>query len=206
MAAGHAGDVLSTVTSVSLLEGLRDPRHRTVWADFVGRYRPLIIRFGMRAGLSEADAEDAAQATLTVFATAYADGKYDRRKGRLRHWLFGIAAKHVNRAKSGHRRREVQMPGEPGETDFFAGLPDEHRLEDLWNREWQEAVYRQCLAEVRTTFDDRTVAAFELFTSSGQSAREVAERLGMTENAVYLAKHKILKRIREILPAMEEIW
>lgn len=206
MATGHASGILSTVTSMSLLEGLRDSGHRTVWADFVGRYRPLIVRFGVRAGLSEADAEDAAQSTLTVFATAYADGKYDRQKGRLRHWLFGIAAKHVSRARSGRRRREVQVCGQAGETDFFAGLPGENQLEDLWNKEWQEAVYRECLAEVRTNFDEKTVAAFELFTSSGQSAREVAERLGLTDNAVYLAKHRILKRIREILPAVEEIW
>ncbi len=206
MATGRAADVLTTVTSVSLLEGLRDPTHRAVWTDFVGRYRPLIIRFGMRAGLSGADAEDAAQSTLTVFATAYADGKYDRQKGRLRHWLFGIAAKHINRARSNPRRREVQVCGQPGETDFFAGLPDQDKLEGLWNKEWQEAVYRQCLAEVRTTFDERTVAAFKLLTSGDRSAHNVAERLGMTDNAVYLAKHKILKRIREILPTVEEIW
>ncbi len=206
MAAGRTADVLTTVTSLSMLEGLRDPVHQTVWADFVGRYRPLIIRFGMRSGLNGADAEDAAQSTLTVFATAYADGKYDRQKGRLRHWLFGIAAKHINRARSTARRREVQVGGQSGETDFFAGLPDENQFEDMWNKEWQEAVYRQCMAEVRTAFDERTVAAFELFTSGDGSAHEVAERLGLTDNAVYLAKHKILKRIREILPAMEEIW
>jgi DNA-directed RNA polymerase specialized sigma24 family protein len=50
------------------------------------------------------------------------------------------------------------------------------------------------------------VEAFELFAKDGLSAQEVAEQLGMTTNAVYLAKQHILKRIRELLPYMEEAY
>ena len=201
------GGRFRTTTSTTLLEGLRRSDNHAVWLGFVGRYRPLIVRFARRAGLEAEDAEDAAQQSLLAFTNAYRRGSYDRDRGRLRVWLYGIASNTVRDAIRRHyRRAETRMPGQPDQTDFFAALPDDDRLPELWEQEWQKAVLQQCLAEIKQVFDVRTVAAFELFAREGWPARRVAEHLGMSCNAVFLAKHKILKRIRELLPRMDAIW
>lgn len=197
---------LNTITNTVLLEGLRDAGNRSVWSQFVGRYQPLIVKYARRFGLHDADAEDAAQQALIAFCGAYQEGKYEREKGRLRVWLFGIARNQIRNAIKKGRRREVQITDNSTGTDFFARNLDDDTFERLWEEEWREAVLRQCLQEVAREFDPKTIEAFELFAWKGQTAQAVAERLGVTPNAVFIAKHRIMKRIRELMPKMEDIW
>jgi RNA polymerase sigma factor (sigma-70 family) len=193
----------TTITTSFMLERLKNPDDRGIWQQFVERYRPMIIRCARRFGLGDEDAQDAAQHTLMAFFTAYRDGKYDREKGRLRHWLFGIARHWILNVFEKQRHREVGIPAQTDHTGFFARIPGDDRLEEIWEHEWRETTLQQCLAQVRQEFDAKTFRAFEMFAHEGLPARQVAEQLGMTSNAVFIAKHRVLKRIRELLPEME---
>ncbi|MFQ5491488.1 MAG: RNA polymerase sigma factor [Phycisphaerae bacterium] len=195
-----------TVTSTSMLEGLKDPGNKTIWQDFVERYRPMVERYACRMGLGLADAQDAAQQTLIAFCSAYQQGKYEREKGRLRVWLFGIARNQIRNLARKRARQEVQAAQHQSQTDFFARLSDDNQLEQAWEAEWRDALLRQCLEEVRQEFDAKTLDAFELFAWKGMPAQEVGQHLDMTPNAVFICKHRVMKRIRELLPKMEEIW
>ena len=208
MATGEGHSLLaSTVTSTHLLEGLREPDNRTVWKQFTDRYRPMIMDYARRSfGFGPQDAEDAAQVVLEAFFKAYRRGEYDREKGRLRKWLFAIAHNQIVNLLRKRPRREVQVAGDAGQSDFFARIVAEDDAEDIWEQEWRKSVLAACLEETRHQFDFKTFQAFEGVTTRGLSARQVAEELGMTPNAVYLAKHHVLKRIREMVPQMEEIW
>ncbi|MGB0716708.1 MAG: RNA polymerase sigma factor [Phycisphaerae bacterium] len=194
-----------TVTSTLLLEGLRDSDN-SVWQQFVERYRPLLERYAIRNGFAGADAQDIAQLSLVTFCQAYQDGKYDREKGRLRHWLFGIAHNQVRNARKRRSRKELNVFDETSQTNFFDRQPEESELEAVWEEEWRQALLRQCLEEIRREVDDKSVEAFELFAWKGHSAKEVADKLDMSPNAVFIVKHRIMKRIRELLPRMEEIF
>ena len=198
-----------TITSTSLLEALEKPENRTAWQQFVERYRPLVMHYAQnRFGLALHDADEAAQNTLAAFADAYQRGRYDREKGRLRKWLFGIATRQIRDfVRKRGKGREVQVPDRGTSTGFLPRIPDnDAELEEMWQEDWRRAVYQQCMVEVQAQFDAKTVEAFVLFAKQGMAAKEVAKKLGMTENAVYLAKYKILKRIRELVPLMEENW
>ena len=201
-----ANPPLHTVTNTILLEGLRDAGNKTIWRSFVERYRPLIVRYAMRAGLVEADAQDAAQHSLIAFCVSYQEGKYQRDQGRLRHWLFGIARNQIRNTIRKKPRREIQMTSEADQTDFFEQVSGKDDGEALWEQEWRDAVLRQCLAEVGGEFDAKSLEAFDLFACRGLTAKEVGERLNMTPNAVFIAKHRIMKRLRELVPRMEEVW
>ncbi len=200
--------IARTSTSTSLLDGLRDPHNRSAWQPFVDRYRPLIVSYACRSfGFTVDDAEDAAQVTLADFAQAYQKGQYDRDRGQLRGWLFGIATRRIrNLIRHKQQNREFQVSDGSDGTGLLPGVPGEDQLEQMWEAEWRQAVVRQCLEEVRFQFDARTVQAFELYVWKEQPAAQVARQLDMSENAVYLVRHRVLKRIREILPRMEEIW
>jgi RNA polymerase sigma-70 factor (ECF subfamily) len=197
--------MLTTATSDTLLAGLLRHDDAGAWTDYVARYRPLLVRYARTFGLPAADAEDAAQDALLAFATAYRQGQYEREKGRLRSWLFGIAR---NTMLAARRRRgaEVQVAESAEGTGFFTGIADEDRMEQEWDRQWQQAVLRQCLLEVRREIEERTITAFELFVQQGLPAREVAERTGLSENAVFCAKRRVLHRMRELLPAIAEAF
>ncbi len=199
-------DIASTATSTWLLATLKDARNDQAWQLFIGRYRPLIVRYGQQMGLSEQDAQDAAQQTLVRFCTAYRQDKYDQARGRLRHWLFGIAHHQILDALRARRRREIQIAGKTDQTDLVARLPAPDVFEKAWEHEWRQCLLEQCLKQVCQECDPRTIKAFELFTWQGYTAQQVAEQLGISANAVCLAKYRILKRIRELLPRMEETW
>lgn len=206
MPADEQPTFLRTITSTSLLEGLRRPDNQTVWSQFDARYRPMILKYANRLGLSEADAQDAAQQTLIAFCEAYQAGKYEREKGRLRIWLFGIARNQILNARRRRYQKEKQVVDDTDQTQFFGRVADEDQFEKLWEEEWREAVLRQCLEEVRREMDAKSIEAFELFAWKGWPAAKVAEHLDTTPNAVFIAKHRIMKRIRELVPKMEEVW
>lgn len=202
----RSGEDLTTMTSTFILEGLRDPANRAVWEEYVARYRPLLIKYARRLGLAEADAEDVAQQTLVAFSTAYQQGKYERDKGRLRVWLFAIARNQVVNWRRGQRSRELQVGDSDSGTGYFAGLADDTSMETIWDEEWRAAVLARCLEQVRTEVQPTTYEAFAMFACQGVPAEDVAKKLGMTANAVFGAKRRILRRVRELLPTLEDIW
>lgn len=203
MDAHHLPPTAIGVTSTTLLQGLRDPANRTAWAGYVGRYRPLVVAWARRLGLPHGDAEDLAQAALLDFSSAYRAGRYDRSRGRLSSWLFGIVRNHVRRWHE-HAGRE-RARGTAGEA-VLEQVPAEDALERLWREEWAAAVLRAALAQVRREVAPATLRAFERFVLDELPAAQVARELDTTQNAVFKAKRRVLARVRELLPELEEAW
>jgi DNA-directed RNA polymerase specialized sigma24 family protein len=83
--------VTQWVTTTQLLEDLKTTDAESAWTEFCSHFQPVVIDFAKKLGLSNVEAEDAAQETMTAFFKAFREGKYDPAKGRLSNWLFGIA-------------------------------------------------------------------------------------------------------------------
>jgi len=189
----------ATRTSTQLLKQLASAGNQRAWEEFVTRYRPMLVRYGRRVGLSAADADDFAQNTLMAFAESYRNGRYDRSRGRLRDWMWGIARRQLAALRRGERRAARQRERAP-----VAASPE--GLHASFDDEWRRAVISACLEQVRLTVEERTFRAFELFALQGAPAAVVAEQLELTENAVFQAKRRVLRKLREALPAMDESW
>lgn len=194
-----------TLTSTTLLAGLRDADNREVWDGFVRRYRPLVLAAVRRHGVPTQDAEDVAQSSLETFCRAYAAGDYDRQRGRLRAWLFGIVHGQVRTW-----RRRARAAPRAGATEIDARLAEiesaEAGLEALWEEEWRQAVLRECLAQVAREVEPATLRAFEATALEGREVDVVAAELGLSANAVYGARRRVLARVRELLPLMDEVF
>ena len=191
----------ASITSTALLDGLHDPGNDDIWREFDGRFRPLLVSFGRRLGLSAADAADVAQETLLHFVRDYRAGKYDRSRGRLSAWLMGIARhrmQDVNRSRAA--RRETR-----GESAIMT-IPDESQFNEAWDAECRQAVLEEAMRELAETsrVSKRTLQAFRMHVVEQVSAEDAAARLGTTIRAVYLAKHRCLRRLREIIDTLNE--
>lgn len=195
---------MHTQTSTTLLEGLRQAGDGPAWARFMERYRPLVMAVARRMGLQDADAQDAAQETMVAFIRAYRDGRYDREKGRLRTWLRGIAVHKIHDLVRGRQRADRAL--REGASPAAAARQADADADALWSEEWDHAVLRQCLDEVRREVQPRTFEAFTLFALQEWPVAEVARHLRVSEETVYQAKSRIMKRIRDLMPAMEEDW
>lgn len=193
----------ATTTSSTLLAGLLDPKNEDAWRQVVDRYRPVLVRFGLKAGLGPEDSEDAAQEALLGFAGAYREGRYDRDQGRLRSWLFGFARNHVLKARERRQQREVQIAGSGTGTGALERIAVPDPSEELWEGEWRSAILRHCVDLVRREVQPVTIRAFEETAFAERPAEDVARDLGISVNAVRLSKSRVLGRIRDILPLIE---
>lgn len=196
---------MDTVTSVSLLEAIKDGHDDRAWSRFILRYRPMIVAFARRLELNIFDAEDIGQETLLTFLENYRTGRYRYEQGKFRKWLFTIAwRKVVDLLRTRNQENVVQE--EPGTENFWTRVPAPDKLEQIWEEEWQRAVYRACMDEVAGQVPASTMAAFEMFVVQGMTGEEVARQLNMAVSSVYVAKNRVLTQIRKIKKTMEEIW
>ena len=202
---GHGGRSLRTVTSTTLLAGLLDKDNTGAWRRFTERYQPMVVAYARALGLSEAEAEDVGQETVMVFVESYSKGAYQCEKGRLRSWLFGIAH-HKAMDVLRRRMKEDVVSARTDGTQFIHSLPSPEVSERKWEQEWRRGILKACLDEVAEEVTPKTLRAFQLYVLDQWPVEMVAERLGMTENAVYIAKARLIARMRELRPKMEETW
>ena len=200
-----AEGTLTSITSLTLLAGLRDQGNAAAWQRFADRYRPMVVSFAAKLGLSESDAQDAAQETLLAFAEGYRRGAYDRERGRLRSWLFGIAHRKIIDIQRRMGREQV-LADRSDATGFLASVQAPDEAERLWEQQWQQAVLNECLAEVADQVDPTTFEAFRLYALAQWPPQQVARHLGLSRNAVYISKNRVISRMRELRQRMEDIW
>ncbi len=186
-----------SVTSATLLERLRDARDAEAWGRLVELYSPLIRGWAERLNVRGADADDLVQEVMTVVVRRFPEFVHPEKPGAFRGWLRAIAA---NCARTMWKNRKVR-PAAPGGTDFGGYLA---RLEDptddfarAWEREHDLHVTRKLLDRIKGDFEARTWEMFARFVLDGLSAEEVAAESGTTSNAVYIAKSRVLSRLRE---------
>lgn len=167
-----------------------------MWSLFVGRYDPLLRAVAARLGLGTDDAADIAQQTLLEFVRDMRGGKYDRSRGRLRSWIIAIAE---------HRGRDllrrIALRRGEGSDGALALLPDRAALERVWEDEERKRVAQEAWDALRETsqFDERTIRIFELVALRGVPASAAATEFGVTEQNVYVLKHRVAKRLRELV-------
>ncbi len=196
---------MSTITHTALLVGLQASSNDEAWSDFFARYQPLLVSVGRRLGLSDQDAQDAAQESLISFADGYRKGKYDRTKGRLRTWLFGIAIKKIRDVQRRNGKNFVVV--EPlDKTRVLNSLPDDHSISEVWESEWERRLLQVCMENVCRHMEVATVKAFELFVLKEWPAEKVASHLGVSRNAVFKAKRRVLSRMRETYKYLQANW
>jgi len=192
------------MTTTTVLDRLRDANDHSAWSSFMERFRAPIAAFSKKMGLRGADADDVTQETMIAFLEAYRQNSYERGRGRLSHYLFGIAHNKILAARRKIATREVQVSASGDGTSFWSELPGADAAQDVWEREWRQAVLAQCLERTAREVSPQTFEAFRLVVFENQEPARVAEQLGMTRNAVFIAKHRVGTRLRELRSIIEE--
>lgn len=192
------------VTTSTILRDLRDTSNDRAWREFVSRFRAPVVRFAAAQGVPSSQTEDVAQETLAALAESLRTGRYDRARGRLSAWLFGIAWKQVLKERTRVRARE-QPVGDGADVERAAAASaDEKTAGQDWNTHWERFVAGECVAQMRREFPPDAVHAFELIVRDELSPREAAERMGVPVKFVYNSKHRIVKRMRTLREEFEE--
>jgi RNA polymerase sigma-70 factor (ECF subfamily) len=185
------------MTSPSLLVRLRDDKDTEAWRTFVGVYAPLILGYCRRRGLQAADADDVTQVVLTEVLRCVRGGfEYQPERGRFRDWLGTVTIRKIG------RWLQEQAPPGPAALDFDQlAAPDA-----IWTEEFNVRILQTALQRIQADFEPKTWCAFEQAWLHSRPALETAGELELTIDAVYAAKSRVLKRLRqEILLLAEDL-
>jgi RNA polymerase sigma-70 factor (ECF subfamily) len=181
-------------TSASLLERLRDHHDAGAWQKLVLVYTPLMRAWLRPAALQPCDVDDLTQRVLLVVVRKLPGFAHNGRPGAFRTWLRAITANVL---------REFWRDGEPaGLLPSKAGVLEQ--LEDpasalgrWWDQEHNRHVVSGLLRLVEHDFAPATWRAFRRLVLDELPARAVAAELGLTVNAVLIAKSHVLARLRQ---------
>lgn len=187
-------------TRPTLVIRLRGARDEEAWRQFAELYAPAVFRMCRRRGLQEADAADVSQEVLRSVAAGPL--QYDPERGPFRSWLYGIVRNKVNDFL--HRRsRHPSGTGGSDVLELIRNVPDAEDEAERWEQEYQRQLFAVAAEKVRAVVDDSTWQAFWQTAIDGRPARDVAQALGMSEGTVYVAKSRVVARIKKHVHEIE---
>lgn len=189
----YEGSVLNE-TSISLLERMRLADHPDDWSRLHDLYAPWLQNWMRRYDVDMSDADDLLQEVLMAVAKDIASFEHNGRPGAFRAWLKRIL---INRLRDFWKSRGRLAAGGSDVMDQLQKLEDpQSDLSQLWDREHDRHVLAQLLKAAQPHFAPGTWQAFRSVVIERVPAREVAEELGMTVNAVFIAKSRVVSRLR----------
>jgi RNA polymerase sigma-70 factor (ECF subfamily) len=185
-----------SVTSLSLLEHLRLSPTDSAWQRLVDLYTPLIRAWLRRYSLLDQDADDVVQEVLAIVVRKIPEFKRKPRTGAFRRWLRTITVNCL-RGFWRSRRFRPKVAGNKSFGQILDQLEDaDSALSKRWDKEHDDHVTRRLLEMIRPRFEERTWQAFQRVALEGAAVDQVADELGMSINAVFIAKSRVVHSLR----------
>jgi RNA polymerase sigma-70 factor (ECF subfamily) len=189
---------LPPVTRASLIVKLRDPGDETAWSEFVALYEPLVYRLVRKKGLQDADAHDLCQEVFK--AVAQAVDRWEPGRGSFRGWLSRI----TRNLLINFLTRGRYQPRGSGATSVMEWLdaqpaPDPSASASasaLFEAEYHRRIFQSAAELVRKEFNPATWQAFWQTAVENRPPSQVALELGLSTGAVYIARSRVLARLR----------
>lgn len=183
-------------TSLSLLQRVRNGEDSQSWMLLADLYTPLLKAWLARHALQPSDIDDVVQETLLAVARELPRFEHSGRPGAFRAWLRSVLVFRLHNFWRSRRRH----PSGPGDSNFLRTLNEledpQSELSRVWDREHDRHLLRRLLEMVEPRFQTNTREAFRRVVLEGQDAEAVAADLGMSLNAVMIAKSRVLKELR----------
>lgn len=207
-------------TRASLLGRLKDWGDQKSWQDFFDTYWRLIYSVALKAGLSDAEAQDVVQETLLTVAKKVGEFKSDPAIGSFKGWLLLITRRRIadQLEKRGKLPQAVQISGVPGaavlrsasgddatRTSTLERVPDPatFNLDACWEEQWQKNQLRAATEKVKTLVSPKQFQIFELYVLREWPVAKVARSLSVSAGQVYLARHRVSRLLKKEIARLE---
>ncbi len=189
-------------TRKSLLARLKDWRDDESWKVFFDTYSHLLYFYAMRAGLTDAEAQDVVQETVICVCKSIQRLEYDPSRGTFKHWLWVMTQRRIG----DYFRRRKKIASADGEDHPIETNALPERLKDIvdpspslyaiWEAEWEQSLWEAALEKVRAQASATQYQIFDLYVIKACKMAEVKKVFGVTAASVYLAKHRVGRMLR----------
>lgn len=192
----------SDSTRMSLLVRLCRGGDQAAWEQFVEVYSPLVYAFLRRRGLQDADAGDVTQEVLHTVVRFLRGFEHERRKGSFRNWLITIARSRLSEFLA-KQKRNVLGTGGTAALQRLEEEPSRDDEEGFLERQYEKSVFEWAAKRVRGTMRESTWQAFWQTHIEGEGCKAVADSLGLSVEAVYMARCRVLARLKKEVEQLE---
>ena len=193
--------VISPETRASLIIRLGNPADDLAWAEFLQIYEPILFRLASRWGLQEADAREVVQETLLGVSKSIDGFSTDNHGASFRRWLATITR---NKLADHLAKRSKQEHGS-GDSDVYRWL-NQQAADDssasVWDWNQRREVFAWAAQKVRQQVNEQTWQAFHRTSVVGEDVKAVAKDLGMREGMIYVARSRVMTRLRKAV----DLW
>jgi RNA polymerase sigma-70 factor (ECF subfamily) len=189
--------------SSTLLERVKADRPEA-WTRLVTLYGPVVYRWCRQAGAARDDAPDLVQEVFTAVARHIGSFRRDRPGDSFAAWLSTITRNAIRGNFRGRRGRPIAQGGTDAQERLQRVPEPLDPVEASDPQEVASLILPIGLEMVRAEFENRTWDAFRRVAIEGQPSARVATDLGMSIEAVYQAKSRVLRRLRQELDGLLE--
>jgi RNA polymerase sigma-70 factor (ECF subfamily) len=200
-------------TRHSLLARLKDWGDQTSWQDFFDTYSKLIYNVAVKAGLTDAEAQEVVQETVIAVAKKIGEFKTDPARGSFSAWLmrltrWRIADQYRKRPKVGQAsclswagETPALRSDDTGSTATLDRIPDPAgvELESVWQAEWEKHLLTTALEQVKRQVSPRQYQMFDLHELQKLSVQDTARTVQTSAASVYMAKYRVGRLLRKAL-------
>lgn len=191
-------------TKASLILRLPSADDAEAWQEFVSIYEPFVYRFARRGGLQDADARELVQNVMLSVARVVGRWRPDRQRGRFRTWLFRIARNQLLDLLTKQQRSVVSRGGSALFGMLDRATSSSGSAERQLRTEHRRELFRWAADRVKCRVREVTWKAFWMTAVEDADPEQVAGRLGLTTGAVYIARSRVLARLRDEVQKWED--
>ena len=191
-------------TSHSLIARVKNPADGAAWTEFLGIYQPVVFRMARRRGLQDADAHDVMQQVFLSISKSIEGWIPGDLQPPFRAWLTTIARNAITKALT-RRPRDVAT-GSTSMVELLDAQPDPQETTAEILAEARKELIRWATEQIRSEFSEATWNAFWRTAIEGVPIVEVAKSTGRSTGAVYVARYRVIARLREKVLEVSQLW
>jgi RNA polymerase sigma factor (sigma-70 family) len=191
-------------TRQSLLSRLKDWEDEESWKVFFDTYWKLIYSAAVKAGLSDAEAQDVVQETVISVLKSMPAFDYNAEKGSFKGWLLRLTHWRIG-DQLRKRQHGIELPDRETptatQTEMIESVtePVGFGLEIAWDEEWERNLMEAAIERVKKKVDPKQYQVFDLYVFKQWPVSKVARALKVNSGKVYLTKHRITHLIKKEL-------
>ena len=191
-------------TSHSLIARVKDLGDGAAWTEFLGIYQPVVLRMARRRGLQDADAQDVMQQVFLSISKSIEGWIPGDLQPPFRAWLTTIARNAITKALT--RRPHDVASGSTSMVDLLEAQLDPQATTAEILAEARKELIRWATEQIRSEFSEATWNVFWRTAIEGVPIAEVAKSTGRSAGAVYVARYRVIARLKDKVLEVSQLW
>ena len=187
---------MSFTTDVSFLEKITEG-DEVSWEKFKEIYSPLICYCGHEWGLNALETDELVQEVMISFFMGAKTFRYDRSKGKFRSYLQEIAKNKIFAILRKRQGTAAELSANPALIDYA--------FDEKWDAEWHSYLCAEAFKLLEKEMEPISFRSFQMYVVEEIPAVQVASRLGISVNAVYINKCRAMEHLRRTLRELEKL-